>query len=256
MQESSLLQNLSTPTLLHADLHKRNIFVSEDDPATITSIIDWQSTSIEPAFAYANETPDLINTNSVPASILAATGREVTPDDPDEDPEMTRKLKAIQKGEWGCYQTFEIAIKVDAPKISAARHADQNLLRPLRYCGTSWRDGAAATRQELIDLSKRWNEIGLPGKCPYQPSPEELAAHTPKYDEFEMKQCFKSLIKEMIGTDSEGWVHPEDWEAAKETHKDAFEWWLQDAEESDEPGISAESIKKLWPFDIEKKETK
>lgn len=55
-------------------------------------------------------------------------------------------------------------------------------------------------------------------------------------------------MKEMIGTDSEGWAHPEYWEAAKETHKDAFEWWLQDAEESDEPGISAEYIEKLWPL--------
>jgi aminoglycoside phosphotransferase (APT) family kinase protein len=42
LKSSSLLQNLATPTLLHPDLHKRNIFVSDDDPTIITSIIDWQ----------------------------------------------------------------------------------------------------------------------------------------------------------------------------------------------------------------------
>ncbi|CAD0011799.1 unnamed protein product [Aureobasidium pullulans] len=52
------VQRVARPTLLHADLHKRNIFVSDSEPSKITGIIDWQSTSIEPAFVYANETPD------------------------------------------------------------------------------------------------------------------------------------------------------------------------------------------------------
>lgn len=42
----------------------------------------------------------------------------------------------------------------------------------------------------------------------------------------------------MISTNSEGWVRSEDWEAAKESHKETFEWWLDDAEQSDEPGVT------------------
>jgi aminoglycoside phosphotransferase (APT) family kinase protein len=45
-------------TLLHADLHERNIFVSDDDPTIITGLIDCQSSSIEPDFVYADEMPD------------------------------------------------------------------------------------------------------------------------------------------------------------------------------------------------------
>lgn len=48
------IRNTSEPTLLHPDLHMRNIFVSEDDPTIITGFIDWQSAGIEPAFSYAN----------------------------------------------------------------------------------------------------------------------------------------------------------------------------------------------------------
>jgi Ser/Thr protein kinase RdoA (MazF antagonist) len=44
--------------LLHADLHERNIFVSDDDPSIITGLIDCQSSSIEPDFMYADEMPD------------------------------------------------------------------------------------------------------------------------------------------------------------------------------------------------------
>jgi hypothetical protein len=69
LKKTSLLQNLATPTLLHPDLHKRNIFVSDDDPTIITSIIDWQSICIEPAFAFASDTPDLVNRNSAPVSL-------------------------------------------------------------------------------------------------------------------------------------------------------------------------------------------
>ena len=56
---SDAIRNVERPMLLHRDLHKRNIFVSDDDPAKITSIIDWQSSSIEPVHHYSDETPDL-----------------------------------------------------------------------------------------------------------------------------------------------------------------------------------------------------
>jgi hypothetical protein len=35
-----------------------DIYVSNDDPTTITSLIDWQSSSIEPAFINADKIPD------------------------------------------------------------------------------------------------------------------------------------------------------------------------------------------------------
>ncbi|KAI2821205.1 hypothetical protein CBS147343_7944 [Aspergillus niger] len=44
------LQKLSKTTLWHNDLHLGNICVSEEDPTAIVNIIDWQFTSIMPAF--------------------------------------------------------------------------------------------------------------------------------------------------------------------------------------------------------------
>ncbi|EPE30674.1 Protein kinase-like (PK-like) [Glarea lozoyensis ATCC 20868] len=228
--DSPLLQAIATPTLLHPDLYQRNIFVSEDDPTIITSIIDWQSTCVEPAFVVAIDTPDLVNRNSVPESIRAITDQDDTAEDPEEDPKAIEERKRPKQ--------------MNVPTLSKARNADQNLLRPLRYCGTSWRDGAAATRQELIELSKKWTEIGLPGACPYQPSAKELEEHTLGYDQFEMKQGLKDLLIEMHDTNGEGWIHSDDWQAAKEAHREIYEWWVNDAEQSEEPGISGEPINK------------
>jgi hypothetical protein len=58
MAKSSQIQNAASPVMFHPDLHKGNIFVSEEDPRVVSAIIDWQSTSIKPGFWYADETPD------------------------------------------------------------------------------------------------------------------------------------------------------------------------------------------------------
>ncbi|KAB8200234.1 hypothetical protein BDV34DRAFT_217358 [Aspergillus parasiticus] len=46
IQDPRILEAAS-PTLIHADLHKRNIYVSPDDPTVVTGVIDWQSTKKE-----------------------------------------------------------------------------------------------------------------------------------------------------------------------------------------------------------------
>ncbi|KAM3414316.1 hypothetical protein BST61_g10965 [Cercospora zeina] len=58
MSASPKIQKAATPLLFHPDLHARNIFVSENDPTVVTDIIDWQGAGVEPAFWYADETPD------------------------------------------------------------------------------------------------------------------------------------------------------------------------------------------------------
>lgn len=49
------VQYAAAAVLFHFDLHKRNVFVSDDDSLIITGIIDWQSSSIELAFWYVDE---------------------------------------------------------------------------------------------------------------------------------------------------------------------------------------------------------
>lgn len=205
MIKSPLIYNLGLPTLLHADLNKRNIFVSENDPTVITSVIDWQSTSIEPAFVHAKETPDLIPIRPPPASVLGDAA-EIPQEDPDELPETPEEKKERERLEndiWISRQTSEVGMEAWVPQIHAARVADSTLLRPLRYCSTSWRDSATAIRQDLIELSQRWTELGLPGECPYQPSLEELADHVDLYEQFEAMQRLKDFLKENFDSDGE-----------------------------------------------------
>jgi hypothetical protein len=241
--------------LLHPDIHRRNIYVSEEDPSCVTAIIDWQSTSIEPVFVYANQTPDMAEdpTADIPIleKALSSTGGNVTNEAITEgamveSPAEEAARKRHEKDIWTCRQTFEVVLKGYVPKLHSARAMDQTLLRPLRYCNASWRDSAAALRQELIELSQRWTELGLPGSCPYQPTPGEFTEHAKQYEDFESVQQLKMLLKHTLGADSDGWVPTESWESARRQHKDLYDKWMETIHES---GTSVYRARKLWPFD-------
>ena len=242
--DNPLIQNAASPTLLHADLHKRNIYVSEDDSTFITGLIDWQSTSVEPAFVYANETPDFA---AHPDSVLLAQDDRRTPAAERETGEEKKYKDALL-----CSQTFDVCMKGFVPKLRTARALDDTILRPFRYCHTSWRDSAAAVRQELIEVSKNWEKLELVGSCPYQPTEEELAEHKKQYEDFEDVQKLKLWLIRVLNTNSDGWIPADAWESSKVAHRDAFEKWMQTARGATGTGnekMTEAKARKMWPFD-------
>ncbi|KAJ5086934.1 hypothetical protein NUU61_008241 [Penicillium alfredii] len=232
------IQNAATPALLHPDFHKRNIYVSAEDPTVITGLLDWQSTSIEPAFIYANETPDFAAPPGGPEENTFKSGQ-------DEHKEQERKDASI------CYQTYDVCMKGLAPKLRPARLLDPTLFRLFQYCHTTWRDSATAIRQELIELSIRWTELELQGSCPFSPTKEELKEHAQDYEDFETVQRLKLWLRNSLHTNSDGWVPNDVWDAAKDAHRAAYDQWIQTARESESRGENLTVVKadKLWPFD-------
>lgn len=143
-------------------------------------------------------------------------------------------------------------MKAFVPKLRTARALDDTLLRPFRYCYSSWKDSAAALRQALIELSQKWTELGLSGSCPYLPSKEELAEHEKQYEDFETVQRLKLWLIRVLDTNSDGWVPTDAWEWSKAAHKDAFEKWMESIREAngtDHAGMSQEKAQRIWPFD-------
>jgi hypothetical protein len=232
--EDARIQKSAAPTLVHPDFHKRNIYVSPEDPTTITGIIDWQSTSIEPAFICINEIPDFA---SLPEESISE----------DEDKTETADYQKRLKDASICYQTYDACIKGLMPKLRSAALLDPVLFKPFHYCHTTWRDGAAALRQELIELSARWTELGMPGSCPYSPTNEEINEQTRHYEDFETVQRLKLWLKSSLDTNSDGWVPNEVWDKARDAHRAAYDEWIRTARESDD--LTVEKAEKLWPFD-------
>lgn len=238
--------NTSAPTLYHADFHARNIFVSDDDPTKITAITDWQSTSIEPAFSYVNEEPDMIN-----SYVRDAQRAGFIPNMFEEMNSAESKAKQEKDLEI-CQKTFAIGLRAWSPVLFLAKMSDQNYFRLLRFVPNAWSMGAAAIRQELFELKQHWKELGLSGECAYQPSQEELLRQKREYQDFEVRQRIKLWLQDSLDSNGDGWRPTEVFEAAEEAHKAAFEEWMRSNRDEFRDGdeeATEERARKLWPWD-------
>jgi hypothetical protein len=233
ISEDPRIKNAATPTLFHPDLHKRNIFVSNDDPTTITAIIDWQSAAIEPAFWYADEIPDFAKPIAHPLL------------DDQLEPNSER-----------CATAFDLCTRFLVPTLASPRLMDEAFFRPFRYCYRTWRDGAVAFRHELIETAQNWQRLGLAESCPFPtPKPKELAVHQKEYQRFVAAQELRSSLSSLLNTASDGWAPPEDWETVEKAHKEMFDGMLQavlsnESPDDDEPIRNEEDLKEIWPFDL------
>ncbi|EZF76977.1 hypothetical protein H105_01799 [Trichophyton soudanense CBS 452.61] len=218
---------------------RRNIYDSPDDLTKVTGLIDWQLASIEPAFIYVHGTPDFAS--------LADQGSAEADESEKAQSEDERRL---QKDLSICHQTYDVIMKGKVPKMRAATRLDPTFFRLFHYCFTTWRDGAPAIRQELLDLRSLWSELGLPGSCPYDPDEEELHRHAKQYEDFETRQKLKTWLTMQMNSGSDGWVPNEIWDAAQEANRAAYAEWMESAKELGEAeGMTPEKADRLWPFD-------
>lgn len=233
MAKNSWIQDVASPVLFHPDLHKRNIFVSAEDPTVVSAIIDWQYISIEPAFWYADATPDFAQPVPEPLS---------------ED--------TIEPKSEACAKAYEICLKFLAPRLSAARSLEEAYVRSFRYYYRTWEDGAVAFREELIQTSELWKELGFAVPCPFPlPSPDEIAAHRREYKLFEAAQQLRHSLRHLLNIASDGWVPLEDWERTQSVHREVYEGMLQEVlgneqPDDDEPIRGEDDLKEIWPFDL------
>ena len=222
--EDPQIQKAAAPILLHQDLHKRNIYVSDQDPTIVTGIIDWQSCSINPAFMHINEVPDFAA--YIPTS---------------EDYLPSEDLPAGDNANF-CNQAFQAGVRLLMPKLYAAWELDDDIARFFEYCHRTYRDGAGILRQILIDLTNRWKELGLANPCPYPlPTSEEWLTHCEEYKALENAQELKKFVTNRLNTASDGWVPIDAWKETIEDHKKLYNEVLQNMGEED--------LREVWPFD-------
>ena len=243
------IQKVAEPTLIHIDFHKRNIYVSDDDPRVVTAIIDWQSASIEPMFCYAHETPDFVE---APADIQEYLRQFRGPSSEDlrDDPAREKAKQKLEKEIDLCQKTYTTILRALIPNLWSTMQMDQRYVRLFRYCNSSWRDCAVALHQEILELSEGWQDLGLPGTSPYQPSEKALAAHRNAWEAYETVQKLRLFIFKMVGSNSDGWVPNEHWKEAQVICRDAFGLWMEAVEEENDPNMTVEEARRLWPFEI------
>lgn len=196
--------------------------MSKDDPTTVTGFIDWQCTSVEPSFYYADDVPD-----------FAMVPTEETPEN------ATESL---------CSQAYEGGWALLAPRLGATRKIDESLLRPFRYCHRTWRDGFVPFTYELMRLRDRWKEIGFTDDddCPIPPlSEEDMRLYEKQLDVYEKILQLKRDVITTLGVEEDGWVSADRWEGVRQAHRDIYETVMASMEDDQD----REELKTFWPFD-------
>jgi hypothetical protein len=169
-----------------------------------------------------------------------------------EDMESAESKSKREKDEEICQKTVAVGLRAWSPALFSAKISDENYFRLFRFITNTWSMGAAAIRQELVELSRQWKRLGLPDECAYQPSEAELSKHRKEYEDFEVRQRLKLWLQDSLGSNGDGWRPAQVFKAAEEAHKAAFEQWMEFNRDEFRDGnkeATEERARKLWPWD-------
>ncbi|KAL4934102.1 uncharacterized protein BDV17DRAFT_498 [Aspergillus undulatus] len=152
----------------------RNIFVSKDDPSKIAAVIDWQSASIEQHFG------------------------------------TQTRFQTLQRATISALKLSILRRSITHSSYPVQRLMDESFFRPSCYSHQTWRNGAVALRQELIDVARLWEQLGLQGQCPNSPpTGDELLKHEKEYNLSVAARNLKPDLAGLLNCVTGGWTTPD-----------------------------------------------
>ena len=235
---TTVLQDSCSPSLLHPDLHARNIFVDPNNPTKISGIIDWQSAAIEPAFVHALETPDFSEEPLLDKTL---------------DADVPHDSHELQNHARRCKRTWAVMIFL-CPKLGKATTLNPVLCRYLADVSSGCSDEAISLRSLLTDVSNEWSELGVPGLCPYQPSGEDAESLSVELDHLESTQRLRAYLSRLLRCEMDGWIEDGRWDEVVPIYREQYAEFVSAciaSREEDEKVQDAEKkANELWPFDL------
>jgi hypothetical protein len=139
VKDTAAVRDASKPLLLHSDLHARNIFVDPNDSTKILSIIDWQSSAIDPTFIHANETPEFAEEPVLDKTL---------------DAEISPEAQEARDHAQRCSSTWVVMAYI-CPKLGKAITLDYDLCCYLAGVSSGCPDNVTSLRSLLADVSSR-----------------------------------------------------------------------------------------------------
>lgn len=169
------------PTLCHTDLNMGNIFVLEDNPSEISSIIDWQFTQIASLFLQARWPVFLQPPKDYPIGLVQPKLPENFEQLDAEEKELAKyKFKQVM-----ATKAYEVRSFLDNQDAYDAMNIPRIFRELFIRCGETWEEGSAPLRACLVEISNSWHELGLPGDCPFIFEEEYTRKHELQFEECE-----------------------------------------------------------------------
>ncbi|KXG46483.1 Aminoglycoside phosphotransferase [Penicillium griseofulvum] len=207
LDSNELLKKVSQPTLWHTDLHMGNIFVAPEEPSRIVSLIDFQSTSVLPAFLQARW-PVFLR----PPQNYDYVKGIFHPELPENFKELDEESKVIALRDWTqvkLAKAYEVSTYLEDRPASNAMNVPRIFQELFTRCGEVSEVGIVPLRACLIEISQSWSELGFHGECPFTFSQQDIDEHERHFAEYQAWYDVRALAEECLDTDSEGWIAPQ-----------------------------------------------
>ncbi|KAF9690849.1 hypothetical protein EKO04_011150 [Ascochyta lentis] len=243
LNEASLIEKVSEPVLWHTDLHMGNIYVSEENPAKIVSLIDWQSIVVSPLFIQARF-PEFLPVEEDYA--LGTTDCPKLPQNYNEMDVSDKEYADHKLKEAKLAKVYELSSGSENNQAYKALRVPSFFRELFIRCGEVSEEGVIPLRACLIELSKAWNDLGFAGQCPVTFSEDDLKRHERQFQEYRDYHKIHELAMKILGTDSEGWITPQVDFAAKQQQNE--ELLREVMRRSTEYKKSPEEIRRIWPY--------
>lgn len=219
-----------------------NIYVDQEDPSTIVSIIDWQHTQVAPLFMQARWPVFLEPKGDYPVGLVLPNQRE------DFD-SLNEDDKCIAKEEYRNARTtkaYELKMRIENWDAYKAKfYMPRSLQEFFIRSGEVWEEGCIPLRECLIEIHTSWKNLQLPGDSPFQFEEKKIEAHGKEFEEYDKWHAVKRFAIKYLFTDSDGWISPElDFKEITKQNRELFDLFANNMAD----GKSREEVRRTWPF--------
>ncbi|RYO15711.1 hypothetical protein AA0111_g11632 [Alternaria arborescens] len=243
LNERTLMGKVSEPVLWHTDLHMGNIYVSEQNPEEIVSLIDWQSVVVSPLFLQARF-PEFLTVGE--DYVLGTMELPKLPPNFDEMDAEDKKFAEHNLKEAKLAKIYEISSKSKNIRGWKALQVPLFIRELFIRCAEASEEGVVPLRACLIEYAANWEEIGFEGECPISFSEEELKRHEQQFEEYSKYHEILKWARGILGTDVEGWLMPMlDIEEARKKSDELLEEFVR---RCDQYNMTPERMREIWPY--------
>lgn len=248
----SLPARLGEPKLWHKDLHIGNIFVSDEDPTKIVSVIDWQSAVVAPLFCQVQ----------FPAFIQISKGFTWTPETepsetklPDEYDQMDEDDQAaaiFERNQAVLAKMYHHCCRIMNENIYLALALPTYYPNLFTACRITPYEGVVPLRSCLLRIAKDWDDeelYGFSGDCPIKFTEDYLERSKKEDEKYQDYVDVRDGIKKILPMDSQGWIHPDsDFEGIQKANNELREKLIDHCVKEGSSPEEIEEIKAMWPW--------
>ncbi|RMY97077.1 hypothetical protein D0862_08241 [Hortaea werneckii] len=241
---------LRKPVIRHPDLSPNNIFVNDD--YNITSIIDWQHTTVLPLYLHAGIPSSLQNYGDPDSEELKKPECPSNLDELDEEDRL-KDIELYRRRHTHFYYVAATITKLNSHYKAMSHNRGAFQKRLYRHAIAPWEGNSIPLKALLVMLVKNWSELtkgGIDGEqktapCPISFQQQDADETMEKMLEQEDIDNKMGIVRDAIGINTDGWVSYERYDDAVAAAKHIKAEALGYAENE----LEREMIEQHWPFD-------